>query len=265
MSTRPVIVIVPGAWHRPQHYQRLVNELAKDGYEAVAVTMPSVDSSPPHSSWDKDAQAVRQIILVYLESGREVITVAHSFGGIAMSEAVKGLGKSAREQKGLPGGVIRLIYMAAMALPEGQTHLGQTKPQTPEEEEIERQRQEYQAKHGGMQFTPEGAMLLDKDAIRDVFYNRCDPADVDEAVDLLGSFPPALMAVPVTYTAYREIPSTYVVCENDQALPLSVQERMIAQGNGVFHVERCQEGHAPYLSNTRFVVDCVRRAAGKDV
>jgi pimeloyl-ACP methyl ester carboxylesterase len=111
----------------------------------------------------------------------------------------------------------------------------------------------------------DGAMLLDKDVIRDVFYNRCDPKDIDEAADLLGSFPSGPLTVPVTYTAYREIPSTYIVCENDKALPLSYQERMIAQGDGTFHVERCQEGHAPFLSNPSFVVDCIRRAAGESL
>lgn len=147
----PVVVIVPGSWHRPKHYQRLIDELEKSGYEAVGVTLPSVDSSPPVSSWQQDAEAVRQIILKYLDAGRDVITLAHSFGGVPMSEGVKGLGKQEREAQGLPGGVARLMYMCAMALPKGQTHLGQMQPQTPEEEEVERQRQEYQQK-GGMSF-----------------------------------------------------------------------------------------------------------------
>lgn len=85
---------------------------------------------------------------------------------------------------------------------------------------------------------------------------------MQEAFNLLGSFPPGPLSVPVTYTAYREIPSTYIVCENDNALPLLVQERMIAQGEGAFHVERCQEGHSPFLSNPEFVVGCIQRIAG---
>ncbi|KNG86422.1 hypothetical protein ANOM_005505 [Aspergillus nomiae NRRL 13137] len=207
MPNTPTIIIVPGSWHCPKHYKYLIDGLAKFNYEAVGVTLPSVNSSPPHASWDQDAQAVREVIMKSLDSGNDVIVIAHSFGGVAMSEAVKGLGKKAREEQGLKGGVVRLIYMCAMALPEGQTHVGQIQPQTPEEEELERQRQELQAKYGGMRFTEDGAMLLDKEVIRDVFYNRCDPKDVDEAVDLLGSFPTGPLTVPVTYTAYREIPT----------------------------------------------------------
>lgn len=153
MPNSPAVVIVPGAWHCPKHYQHLINQLAKVNYTAIGVTLPSVNSSPPLASWDQDAQAVRQVIMENLDAGKDVIAVAHSFGGIAMSEAVKGLGKEARENRGFKGGVPRLVYMCAMALPKGQTHLGQTKPRTPEEEELERQRQEYGEKHGGMQVT----------------------------------------------------------------------------------------------------------------
>ncbi|KAE8149500.1 alpha/beta-hydrolase [Aspergillus avenaceus] len=261
----PTIVIIPGAWHCPKHYQHLIDRLHKNNYEATAVTLPSVNSSPAHTSWDQDAQAIRQVILEKLDGGKNVIALAHSFGGVAMSEAVKGLGKDVRERQGLKCGVVRLIYMCAMALPKGQTHMGQIKPQTAEEEEMERKRREYGEKFGGMKFTEDGAMLLDKAAIREVFYNRCQPQDVEEALGLLGSFPPGPLTVPVTYTAYKEIPSTYIVCENDRALALSFQERMIAQSKGAFHVERCQEDHAPFLSNPGFVVDCIRRAAGEQV
>jgi pimeloyl-ACP methyl ester carboxylesterase len=151
--SNPSIVLVPGAWHRPAHFQGLIDALAKVNYDAVGVTLPSVDSSPPLASWDQDAQAVRQIIMERLDAGKDVIVLAHSFGGIIMSEAVKGLGKKDRLAQGLKGGIVKLIYMCAMALPEGQTHIGQLIPQTPEEEEIERQRQELAAQFGGIEFT----------------------------------------------------------------------------------------------------------------
>lgn len=99
-----------------------------------------------------------------------------------------------------------------------------------------------------------------REAVYNTFYNRCDPKDAEAAFDLLGGFPVGPMLVPVTYTAYREIPSTYIVCENDHALLPTQQERMIAASEGALHVERCQEGHSPYISNPSFIVDCVRRA-----
>ncbi|KAJ5678057.1 alpha/beta-hydrolase [Penicillium maclennaniae] len=262
---KPVIVIVPGAWHRPQHFKHLIERLNKVGYEAVGVTLPSVDSSPPHKTWEQDAQAVRQVILEHLDAGKDIIALAHSFGGIPMSEAVKGLGKEARNNQGLKSGVVRLVYMCAMAIPAGQNYAAQIVPVTPEEEEIERRRQELIENQRAMRFTEEGAMLLDKVGIRDIFYNRCDPGDVDEAVELLGSFPTGPLAVPATYSAFCDIPSTYIVTRNDLALPASFQERMIAQAEGAFTVERCDEGHSPFLSNPDLMVHYIRRAAGEIV
>lgn len=108
-------------------------------------------------------------------------------------------------------------------------------------------------------------MKLPKENMHFIFYNRCDPKDIERAVGLLGTFPLGPLSVPVTYTAYREIPSTYIVCKNDFALRLPFQRRMIAQGEGCFDVEECDEGHSPFMSNPRFIVDCVRRAAGEKV
>ncbi|KAJ5505027.1 hypothetical protein N7463_007901 [Penicillium fimorum] len=253
--SNPSIVIVPGAWHRPAHFQGLIDELAKVNYDAEAVTMPAVDSSPPLATWDEDAQAVREVIMSKLDAGKDVVVLAHSFGGIAMSEAAKALGKKERGAQGLKGGIIKLVYMCAMALPEGQSHIGQLVPQTPEEEEVDRQHKALESECGGLEVTSDGAMRLPKDHIHLVFYNRCDQKDINRAVELLGTFPMGPLAVPVTYTAYREIPSTYIVCKNDMALREPFQRRMIAQGGGCFEVEECEEGHSPFMSNPGFIVD----------
>lgn len=111
----------------------------------------------------------------------------------------------------------------------------------------------------------DGAIKLPKDNLDLILYNGCDTKDVERAVELLGTFPSGPLSVPVTYTAYREIPSTYIVCKNDMALRLPFQRRMIAQGEGCFEVEECDEGHSPWLSNPQFIVGCVRRAAGEKV
>lgn len=43
----------------------------------------------------------------------------HSYGGAPGSEAVAGLSKKERQARGKKGGVVRLVYLAAMALEEG--------------------------------------------------------------------------------------------------------------------------------------------------
>lgn len=149
--TKPAIVIVPGSWHRPQHYYYVINGLKRLGYEAEGVVLPSIDSNPPHTTWEKDADEVRRVILKHLDAGKDVIPVAHSFGGIAMSEAVKGLGLDSRVKEGFKSSVRHLVYMCAMALPKGQSYVSQMVPASLEEEELAKQRAEMQEKHGGIQ------------------------------------------------------------------------------------------------------------------
>ncbi|KIW51800.1 hypothetical protein PV05_10486 [Exophiala xenobiotica] len=258
--SKPAVVIVPGAWHRPQHYQKLIEKLHEHEYEAVGVPLASVDAKPPVPSWEKDAQAIRNEVLRKLDAGKDVITIAHSYGGIPMGEAVKGLGKKAREEQGFKTGVTRLIYMCAVAPKEGQTFQDATNPVT--EEEIQAAMRRMQAG----KIEEDGTMVAgDKDAGRELLYNRCDPKDVDAALEIMGTHSLGTLLVPATTTAFKEIPSTYILTENDRALLPTVQERIIAAGEGAFDVERCQEGHAPYLSNPGFVVDCIRRAAGEKV
>ncbi|KAJ5107107.1 hypothetical protein N7456_003782 [Penicillium angulare] len=260
---KPSIIIVPGAWHRPKHYEKLIRGLNQFGFESVAVDLPSLDSSPPLSSWETDAQEVRRVIMTHLDHGKGVIMIAHSFGGVAMSEAVKGLGRKSRQDQGLQGAVVRLVYMAAVAIPIGQSYMDQMKLKTPAEEEVERRRKEMEGNSRGMLPQEDGSLVLDKDLVKDILFHGCDSEDVQQAVDLLGSFPPGAMYVPVTYSACLDFPSTYIKCKNDRAFSVLTQERMIAQMGGVFDVEECEEGHSPFLSNHYFVVDCIRRAVGE--
>ncbi|KAL4937877.1 Alpha/beta hydrolase family-domain-containing protein [Aspergillus oleicola] len=248
-DSKPTIIITPGAWHVPQPYTKLINALGDKGFTAIAVSLPTGTTSPPLPGWEKDAEAARTAILKEFDNGHDIIALAHSFGGVAMGEAVRGLGKEQRRKIGHNTGVRRLIYMCAMAIPEGQTHVAQISPVGAEEERIAKERDELAAKYGPPPMTEDGAILLNKEAMRDIFYNRCSKKDIDQAVSLLGSFTPGPLTVPTTYSAFAEIPSTYIVCENDRALPVQVQERMIPQVKGVFTVERCQEGHSPFLSN----------------
>ncbi|KAJ5279495.1 hypothetical protein N7478_004867 [Penicillium angulare] len=260
---KPSIIIIPGAWHRPKHYEKLNKGLEEFGYESVAVDLPSLDSSPPLTSWEADAQEVRRVIMNHLDHGKNVIMIAHSFGGVAMSEAVKGLGRKARQDQGLQGAVVRLVYMAAVVIPIGQSYMDQMKMKTPEGADVEGRRKEVEGNSRGMIPQEDGSLALDEDVAKDILFHGCDPQDVQQAVELLGSFPSGPMYVPVTYSACVDFPSTYIKCKNDRAFSVLTQERMIAQMGGVFDVEECEEGHSPFLSNPHFVVDCIRRAVGE--
>jgi pimeloyl-ACP methyl ester carboxylesterase len=57
----------------------------------------------------------------------------------------------------------------------------------------------------------------------------------------------------ITNEAYQRIPPTYLICENDQAVPLGFQETFAKLANA--RVARCNSGHSPQLSQPDYLVD----------
>jgi pimeloyl-ACP methyl ester carboxylesterase len=120
MAAKPTIILTPGSWHVPAHFQPTTDVLISHGYKVVGVRTPSVrDSGPYTANLSADAAAVSSAILTEVDQANEVVLVMHSYGGVPGSAAVEGLSKSDREKKGLKGGVIRLVYLAAIVLDVG--------------------------------------------------------------------------------------------------------------------------------------------------
>lgn len=116
----PTIVCVPGAWHSPEIYSETLKILNGYGYSTVGLPLPSVGAMPPHVDFNEDVKAIRGCLTkLVLEEEKEVILVTHSYTGMPGAEAPVGLGKKEREEKGLKGGVTRLIFIMAFAMPEG--------------------------------------------------------------------------------------------------------------------------------------------------
>ena len=115
----PAIVISHAAWHPPPMYQSFVAKLKSASYEAIVPALPSCDSSDPaNATCTKDAEVVRKAIMPLLDEGKDVVVIAHSYGGIPAAGSVEGLSKIQRRREGKPGGVIGLVYMSAFVVPE---------------------------------------------------------------------------------------------------------------------------------------------------
>jgi hypothetical protein len=57
--------------------------------------------------------AIKTILEDLLEEGKEIAIVAHSYAITPACEATKGLGFEERKKLGKPGGVMKLIFVAA--------------------------------------------------------------------------------------------------------------------------------------------------------
>lgn len=96
-----------------------------------------------------------------------------------------------------------------------------------------------------------------------VFYNDLPESGMENLISSLKHQSKASFYTPLTYAAYQDVPVSYLLCENDNAIPFHAQQAMVGIGgpNVVSHV--CAGGHLPMLSMPEIVVDVIRRVAGE--
>jgi len=244
----PVMIFTPGAWHSPNFYDQIIAILEPLGYKCVTVSMPSVGRVPPVSSMDEDIAAVRNAVLVELDAGRDVIVNAHSWSGIPVNCALDGLSKEERQKDGKYG-VVKLTFVTSFLLPEGLSL-----------EEAVGGPEDWWELHDDGNFTPINPILR--------FYHDLPSADGQYWANQLRPHSSAAIKAKATSAAWRRIPSAYLVCEDDRAVPVQAQEAMIAgvkKDGAKMEVERVFSSHSPHLVKPDIVVGFLRRAAGENV
>ena len=68
-----------------------------------------------------DAAFVAKEIEKHADQGKDIILLAHSYGGIPATESVKGFSKAERAKQGKAGGVAEIAYMTCLVAEEGKT------------------------------------------------------------------------------------------------------------------------------------------------
>jgi pimeloyl-ACP methyl ester carboxylesterase len=218
----PTLLLVHGAWHSSWAWQPLITELSD--VDVVTVDLPS-SGTDPQSLGDltADADAVRTAL-----AGIEgpVVVVGHSYGGIPITEAASA-----------ELGVAHLVYLRAFQLDVGDSLVGSLGGVVPPWQELH-------ATHVRVT-TPEA-----------VFYNGVSPELTGQAVAHLQLQSTGSVAQPLSHAAWRELPSTYIVCEQDQAIPVFAQEAMSARADTVL---RLDAGHSPFLSQPAELAAVLRK------
>ena len=244
-AKKPTIVIVPGAWHTPAHFDPLTSRLEKAGYTVHVVSLPSIGDNPTTTDFNSDVALIATTIQNAADQGEEVIVVVHSAGGVTGSEAVQNLTKSDRRNSEKEGGVVRMVYLCAFAAPEGIGVFKATNGPDP-------------------WISMEGPVCRPGDPM-DRFYHDVPREEAEKAMSNLKLHSTGALWSDATYAAWKHIPCRYLVCENDRAIPLVAQEAMIADPEANFTVERCTSGHSPMLAMPDFTAEVVRRAAGEQI
>lgn len=122
-ASNPTIIVVPGAACRVVFYNGLVQRLISNGYDAHTYDLLTASREPPQepATLAEDAKFFHDKIEALANAGRDVVVVAHSYGGMVATDAVQGLAKTDRVSQGLAGGVVRIIYLTCIVAGVGQT------------------------------------------------------------------------------------------------------------------------------------------------
>lgn len=220
----PQFVFVHGAWHSGWCWSPVIDALADRGVEGVAVDLPTED--PDAGLADYAAIVVAAVD----QLGGDVVVVGHSMGGVTIPLVAA--------QRPLTG----LVYVAALTTEPGRSmgdliDVGTFGAKWPE----------YSAAQvaddaGGSSWLREAAL--------DAFYHDCVPALADVATTHLRvqQWKPAQEPSPLT--AQPDVPTRYVVCEQDRVLSPTWQRTVAAPRVGATIVA-LDCGHSPMLARPR--------------
>ncbi|KAJ5708272.1 hypothetical protein N7488_008073, partial [Penicillium malachiteum] len=236
MSDRPIIVFVPGAWHGADGFDQVRSLLTAQGYDSEAISTPSVGSADPDNGLHADIKYTKSVLKGLVDSGRQVVVVNHSYGGIVGAGAVEGLGYKQRVESGQTGGVIMVVWMGAFVAPNGLSLYNML----------------------GNQWLPwmipkveEGYCYSSQE--EDIFYHDMTEAEQQKWISKLQPQTLKSFTEPAVYESWKDIPSMYIYCVEDQALPMVVQEGFVKTLNEPvkFHIDA---SHSPFLSKPDEVV-----------
>lgn len=211
-------VLVPGGFVGGWYWRETAALLEKDGHQVhVVEQMPSAGRDPASlGDLHADADHVRQVVE---EVGEPVVLVGHSYGGMVITEFAD------------HPAVAHTVYLSAFWPQRGQS-LADLLGDGPLPSWI---------------VPHENGTVTVTDDVEVAHQALCADLDRDRAVeDLRRLLPQSVSSMGTPSSApNRKHPTTYIVCEYDNALPVAAQEQMAAAAD---RVERLPSSHQPMAS-----------------
>ena len=226
MADLPNIVLVHGAWADGSCWSGVIRRLQADGYN---VTAPQF----PHTSLADNVARLRQVLA--RQQGPTVIA-GHSYGG----QIITALGADLPDVKAL-------VYVAAFGLDEGES-IGALLAQG-----------EPTAALAHLDIDAQGYAWLPRDDFVNHFAADLPP---DEASVMYAAQQPLVASTlgdVVGVPAWKQVPTWYVVAQNDEAIPPDAQ-RAFAGRMGATTIELASS-HVAMTSHPDEVADLIKQAA----
>jgi pimeloyl-ACP methyl ester carboxylesterase len=232
-STKPVVVLVHGAFADASGFGGVIRELSTAGYRVLA---------PPNPlrSLAGDAAAVRAVAGAI---DGPVVLVGHSYGGAVISQAAAGLDN-----------VIALVYLAALSLDAGESGASVQAPFPPA------------MLAGTVAPTPYDApgaaggpdLYISEEGFHETF---CADSPADLARVMYATQRPLAAAAYTelaTAAGWKSIPSWYLLSQHDNAIPPQAQEFMAKRMNSV--TEEIDGSHTAFIAQPARAAALIKQA-----
>ncbi|THX46062.1 hypothetical protein D6D06_10243 [Aureobasidium pullulans] len=252
--SKPSIVLVPGAWHVPAHFNHAIEKLEDQGYVCVGVNLPTNTRNPLVDGRllgiEDDVAAVRAAVMDQLDAGNDVVVVTHSYSSVPGTVALTGLNLKARRTANKTNGVVSVVIISGFILPLGSTMLTIMGGQLPPQYLLEN--------NTALPFAGPGAI--------NILYNDIDHNKALKAVWRLEpqSYGVNTSIIPDQVAGITGIPVNYLLCEDDRAVPLVMQNaaiKALKEKGGHVYAEVAKSGHSPFLKLPEETARFIRKAA----
>ena len=225
------VLFVHGAWHGPWCWDAVRARLDAAGVPTVVVDNPSVARVP--SSLHDDADNVRRALDAI--SG-PVVLVGHSYGGAIVTDA------------GVHDAVRHVAYISAFALDAGESVITNDLKGGEAGGVLEKT----------LRFEGDRVLIESANAAIEAFFHDCEPEIARAAASQLRPQSVAALGGIPRAVAWRERPSTYVVCTDDRAVAPALQRSAASRTT---HVVEMPSSHSPFMSRPGEVADLLRELA----
>ena len=280
---KPAFVLVHGAWHGAWTWQKVVPELAQQGYCSLAIDLPGhgLNAKFPSSylerplnaanfatevssvasvTVDQCADAVIAAVEQLRSGGFEkVIVVAHSAGGIAVTQAVERI----------PSKVAAVVYLSAFMLDNGQSALAATALPEGATGQVPLLLKADPAVVAALRIDSASNESAYLSQIKSTFYGDVADSELPAIRNLLTPDSPiALGVTPTSKTAagWGSVRRHYNKCTQDSAIPPALQQKFIdtADASSPMNktvVQSLNASHSPFFSVPKNLADTLSSIA----
>lgn len=212
------VVLVHGLFHQPAHMNALCEALRRRG---LRVSVPRLH----RGTFEGDVSAVQDVVD---QCETPPVLVGHSYGGAVIGDVLGGRSS---------------VFVAAFVPEAGESCAELGGPDA--------------LVNAWVRPHPSGGSCIPAEFATELFYADCAPEDAARATELLVPQAGGHGRGVVRRATWQDVPSHYIVCDDDRAVSPSLQRRMAERCTSSQHLAA---GHSPYISRpdllAQVIADC---------